>query len=83
MNRTTLAIAICVVGLVVLPASAVASVIDPGSRSVSAGPFQVQWNTTNPEEIMSLSWKGSPNLTNSWFLRCTGDLEYFGDSWGT
>jgi hypothetical protein len=34
--------------------------------SSSTRAFQVQWSQTDPEEIVSLSWNGSPNLTNSW-----------------
>jgi hypothetical protein len=69
----------------VLSASASASV-DPGQRTVTAGAFQVQWSQTDPEEILSLSWSGSPNLTNSAtnpFCPQGGDHEFFGDSWDT
>lgn len=67
-------------------AMSVAAAVDPGTRTVTAGAFQVQWSQTNPEEILSLSWNGSPNLTNVWphpFCPSGGDLEYFGNSWGT
>lgn len=67
----------------VFTASASASV-DPGQRTVTAGAFQVQWSQTDPEEITSLSWNGSPNLTNSWthpFCSQGGDSEFFGNSW--
>jgi hypothetical protein len=69
----------------VFSASAGASV-DPGQRTVTAGAFQVQWSQTDPEEITSLSWNGSPNLTNSWthpFCPQGGDSEFFGNSWDT
>jgi hypothetical protein len=72
------ALAACVFG-----GSAGASV-DPGQRTVTAGAFQVQWSQTDPEEIVSLSWNGSPNLTHSWtpdFCPQGGDLEFFGNSW--
>jgi hypothetical protein len=72
------AFAACVFG-----ASAAASV-NPGQRTVTAGAFQVQWSQTDPEEIVSLSWNGSPNLTNSWthpFCPQGGDHEFFGNSW--
>lgn len=60
--------------------------VDPGQRTVTTGAFHVQWSLTDPEEILGLSWKGSPNLTNSWahpFCPQGGDSEYFGNSWNT
>jgi hypothetical protein len=55
-------------------------------RSVTSGAFQVQWSQSDPEEITSFSWNGSPNLTNTWTNpgQCTGnpDLEFFGNAWG-
>jgi hypothetical protein len=69
----------------VFAASARASV-DPGQRTVTAGAFQVQWSQTDPEEITSLSWNGSSNLTNTWthpFCPQGGDSEFFGNSWDT
>src|SRR6266567_3459486 len=57
---------------------------DPGARTVTAGAFTVEWSATDPEEIVSLSWNGSPNLTNAWtqpFCPEGGDLEFFGNSW--
>jgi hypothetical protein len=60
--------------------------VDPGQRTVTAGAFRVQWSQTDPEEITSLSWNGSPNLTNSWthpFCPQGGDSEFFGNSWDT
>jgi hypothetical protein len=59
---------------------------DPDTRTVVAGAFTVQWSATDPEEIVALSWKGSPNLTNTWahpFCPQGGDSEFFGNSWGT
>ena len=59
---------------------------DPGSRTVTSGAFRVQWSQTDPEEILGLSWNGSPNLTNVWshpFCPQGGDSEFFGNSWGT
>jgi len=58
-----------------------AATIDPINRTVTTGNFFVDWSETNPEEIVSLQWMGSPNLTNSTFNVCGGDLEYFGNSW--
>jgi hypothetical protein len=58
--------------------------VDPGTRTVAAGSLQAQWSQTIPEEIRSLSWNDSPNLTNTWeHPFCTGDSEFFGNSWGT
>jgi hypothetical protein len=62
------------------------TVADPGTRTVTAGAFTVQWGATDPEEIVSLSWNGSPNLTNTWthpYCPQGGDHEFFGDSWDT
>lgn len=57
----------------------------PATRTLTTGAFSVQWSPTDPEEILSLSWNGSPNLTNAspnleW--PCGGDSEFFGNSWG-
>jgi hypothetical protein len=60
--------------------------VDPGQRTVTAGAFRVQFSQTDPEEILGLSWNGSPNLTNSWqhpFCPEGGDHEFFGNSWDT
>ena len=59
---------------------------DAGGPTVTAGAFTVQWSATDPEEITSLSWNGSPNLTNAWahpFCPQGGDHEFFGNSWDT
>jgi hypothetical protein len=64
--------------------SAVAATIDPSTRTATAGNFEVQWSMSDPEEIVSLSWMGSSNLTNTATNpNCPsgGDLEYFGNSW--
>ncbi len=65
--------------------TALAATIDPVTRTATAGNFVVQWSLSNPEEIASLQWMGSPNLTNS-APAASGacpadDLEYFGNSW--
>jgi hypothetical protein len=64
-------------------------VTPPPPRIVSAGPFQVQWSATDPEEITSFSWNGFGNLTGRWRngTQCTGgyaggDQEFFGNAWG-
>ena len=76
---------VVVVGACVAAASAPAAV-EPGTRTITAGAFRVQWSQTDPEQILSLSWNGSPNLTNSWthpFCPQGGDHEFFGNSWDT
>lgn len=57
--------------------------VDRGTRTVTSGALAVQWSASNPEEILSISYKGSPNLTNSWplFYCDRGDSEFFGNSW--
>ena len=54
----------------------------PTSRTLEAGKLYVEWSDTNPEEVTYLSWKGSNNLVNTGSNPyCSGDLEYFGNSW--
>lgn len=60
--------------------------VDPVSRTVSTSNLAVQWSLTNPEEVVALSWKGSPNLTQAWAFpfHCSEfDHEFFGNSWVT
>jgi hypothetical protein len=74
-----------VVGALVAVFGGSSATADPG-RTVTAGAFTVQWSATDPEEIVSLSWNGSPNLTNVWthpFCPQGGDSEFFGNSWNT
>jgi hypothetical protein len=58
-----------------------------GDPSVAIGKFAVSWSSSDPEEITSLTWNGSPNLTNTWTNpgQCPGnpELEFFGNAWGT
>jgi hypothetical protein len=76
-----------VVGVCCLLAAASAAAgagVDPGTRTVNTGAFQVQFSPTDPEAITSLSWNGSPNLTNTWvhpFCQEGGAHEFFGNSW--
>jgi hypothetical protein len=73
-----------VLAVAALAASVAGASVDPVTRSVTAGSLQVQWSQTIPEEIRSLFWNGSPNLTNTWeHPFCSGDSEFFGNSWGT
>lgn len=56
----------------------------PTTRTLGVGNFRVEWSPTNPEEITSLRWRNSLNLTNTWSdPGCPGDLEYFGNSFAT
>jgi hypothetical protein len=71
----------------VLVASLAASSVSaaPPPPTVTTAAFTVSWSPTNPEEIVSLVWNGSPNLTNSSpnvENPCGGDSEFFGNSWG-
>ena len=59
--------------------------VSPATRTVTTGVFNIRWGRTNPEEILSLTWNGSANLTNSSpnvEHPCGGDSEFFGNSWG-
>jgi hypothetical protein len=59
-----------------------AATIDPVNHTVSTGNFFIDWSETNPEEIVSIQWNGSSNLTNSASNpNCPGNLEFFGNSW--
>jgi hypothetical protein len=59
-----------------------AATIDPINHTVSTGNFFIDWSETNPEEIVSIQWNGSSNLTNSASNpNCPGNLEFFGNSW--
>ena len=82
-KRNILASALFVILVVVLAVStAFAATIDPTARTVTTGAFFVDWNDTNPEEIVDIRWKGSPNLTKTAVIGgCPDDLEYFGNSW--
>lgn len=79
---------LCVVTLAMLSicaSAAPAAPVDPATRTVTTPAFSVQWGATDPEEILSLSWNGSPNLTNTAPLLpfCPDDSEFFGNSWDT
>jgi hypothetical protein len=73
-------------GAFVLGVSATAAA-GPSQQTIEAGAFQVQWSASDPEEITSLTWDGSSNLTNEWTNpgQCPGnpELEFFGNAWGT
>lgn len=77
--------ALCVLGLMAGPVLG-APGLDPATRTATFGPFVVRWSLTDPEVIVGLSWKGSPNLTNTWVHpNCPegGAHEFFGNSWRT
>jgi len=80
--RRRAAAAVALVAAVIFAGGAGAAV-DLGTRTVQAGPLTVNWSATNPEEILGISYNGSPNLTNSWplFYCDRGDSEFFGNSW--
>lgn len=73
-------IAVFIVSMLIVT-TVFAAAIDPINRTVTTGNFFVDWSETNPEEIVDIRWNGSPNLTNSASSSCSGDLEYFGNSW--
>ena len=76
---------VAVVALSISASAAPAAPVDPTARTVKTPAFTVQWSATDPEEILSLSWNGSANLTNTapLFPYCPGDSEFFGNSWDT
>jgi len=61
--------------------TALAASIDTTARTVTTPAFEIQFSPTNPEEISSISWNGSPNLTNTGQTACGDPLEYFGNAW--
>jgi hypothetical protein len=61
------------------------AIVEVAPHTVTTLAFTVAWSPVNPEEILFLSWNGSPNLTNSsphLEYPCGGDSEFFGNSWG-
>jgi hypothetical protein len=84
--RRLLVLCVFAAAAAVTGVSVAKAAVDPGQRTITAGAFRVQWSQTDPEEILSLSWNGSANLTNSWthpFCTQGGDHEFFGDSFDT
>ena len=82
MNKKLLSTFITVlIASMLIVTTAFAATIDPINRTVTTGNFFVAWSEANPEEIVNIQWMGSPNLTNSAFDVCGGNLEYFGNSW--
>ena len=56
--------------------------IDPATRTV--GTITVTFSLTDPDEIESITWNGSLNLTSTWphpFCPAGGDLEFWGNAW--
>jgi len=85
--RVLLAAVVISVGLTLaaLPAGATPRASSqPASAppALNSGVFALRFSATDPEEIVSLSWRRSANLTNTAPTYC-GDNEFFGDSWGT
>jgi len=87
--RLAVLTAICALVLGAVPAlgaQATPLSVNPATRTVTTSAFTVHWSATDPEEILSLSWRGSPNLTNTVAdANCPtgGDLHFFGNSWDT
>jgi hypothetical protein len=93
LHRIRLLAVLCALALVAYPAagSGVRAAnpatigMDPATRTVTTAVFSIQWDLTDPEEIRSLSWNGSSNLTNSGpdsENPCDASQEFFGNSWG-
>ena len=56
--------------------------MDPGARTMTTSGLSVRWSLTAPEEILGLSWNGSPNRTRSWGEFCgETNHEFFGNAW--
>ena len=57
--------------------------MDPGARTMTSPGLSIQWSLAAPEEIVGLSWNGSPNWTRSWGLGICGQTnhEFFGNAW--
>lgn len=83
MNVRRRAVAAVVFAAAAVLASSATASVGPATRTVQSGPLTVGWSATNPEEIVDISYNGSPNLTNSWplFYCDRGDSEFFGNSW--
>jgi hypothetical protein len=65
-----------------LVGSVLATTIDPINRTAASTNLFIDWDTTNPEMISDIRWKGSSNLTNSAVVgSCLDPLEFFGNSW--
>jgi len=62
MVRVSLSVsAVVLVGAVSLAIGASARAdVDPGTRTVTTPRLSVQWSLTNPDEIVGISWNGSP-----------------------
>lgn len=75
-------IAILATVLSLMGALTALATIDPATRTVDTGTIAVTFHPTNPEEITSISWGGSPNLTTPWANPfCPDDLEFWGNAW--
>lgn len=78
-----LAIFLLVFAMTISAGVAGAVTSDPVARTVTSSAFSVQFSTSNPEEISSIIWNGSPNLTATGVNLCGDPLEYFGNSWAS
>jgi hypothetical protein len=83
MRKKTILTGISIALMILLvTTTAFAATIDPGTRTVTTGQLFVDWDDANPEAIVDIRWKSSPNLTNTAVISgCPDALEYFGNSW--
>ena len=81
MTNRTLLIVMIVLAMIAASGAAVAVTIDPTARTVETSAFDLEFSATNPEELSSLKWHDSVNLTATGVDRCGEPLEYFGNSW--
>ena len=64
------------------PRRATDAATDPTARTISNGAIDIAFHPTNAEEITSITWNGSPNLTTPWANPfCPDDLEFWGNAW--
>jgi hypothetical protein len=82
-KKILMSVASILLASLLITGTAMATTIDPGTRTATTGNFTVHWDAANPELIDSLQWNGSANLTNSAGPSCEdgSNLEYFGNSW--
>ncbi|MEA2024279.1 MAG: hypothetical protein U9N79_08335 [Actinomycetota bacterium] len=81
MTKRTLLIVAILAAVMTATGAATAVNVDPVARTVSSSTFEVQFSATNPEEVSSLRWNDSVNLTATGATHCGDPLEYFGNSW--
>ncbi|MEJ2209626.1 MAG: hypothetical protein P8129_11395 [Anaerolineae bacterium] len=81
-TRRLFAILPALIVSLLLVGSVLAASIDPVNRTAASTNLFVDWDTSNPEMITGVQWKGSANLTNTAVIAgCPDPLEFFGNSW--